>query len=50
MASVAPLAPSAGRPSPGGIGEERVEVRVSTTVWLTSGNVSSHFSAAAAAA
>jgi hypothetical protein len=49
MASVAPLPPRVFKSSPDGIGEERVAVRVSTTVWQTSGSVSSHFKAAAAA-
>ncbi len=47
MASVAPVAPNAARASFAGIAEARTAVRVSTTVWLTPGRVSSHRSAAA---
>ncbi|MCC7045150.1 MAG: hypothetical protein IT562_00415 [Alphaproteobacteria bacterium] len=50
IARVAPLCASVSSSSPRGIGEARTAVRVSTTVWLTPGRVSSRRSAAAAAA
>ena len=48
--SVAPVAAYAANDSPGGIGVERADARVRTTVCPTPGTVSSRFSAAAAAA
>ncbi len=50
MTSVAPVLANVARLSASGIREARPETRVSTTLCATSGTVSSHSSAAAAAA